>query len=80
MAVAPVVWLLRYVYRKDKYDTDVIFKVLLNEQEATLPIETDIAPYYHWRDFRRYYLKKLDDYDKVRLQRHTLTKGQRNSQ
>ena len=67
-------------YRKDKFDTDVIFKVLLNEQEATLPIETDIAPYYHWRDFRRYYLKKLDDYDKVRLQRHALTKGQRNSQ
>ena len=56
-------------YRKDKYDTDVIFKVLLNEQEATLPIETDIAPYYHWRDFRRYYLKKLDDYDKVRHNR-----------
>ena len=53
-------------YRKDSFDNDVVFKVLLNEQEATLPIETDIAPYYHWRDFRRYFLKKLDDYDKVR--------------
>ena len=61
-------------YRKDSFDNDVVFKVLLNEQEATLPIETDIAPYYHWRDFRRYYLKKLSDYEKVRLQRHTLTK------
>ena len=49
-------------YRRDSYDTDIIFKVLLNEQEATLPIETDMAPYYHWRDFRKYYLKKLDDY------------------
>jgi len=67
-------------YRKDSFDNDVVFKVLLNEQEATLPIETDIAPYYHWRDFRRYYLKKLSDYEKVRLQRHTLTKSQRNSQ
>lgn len=67
-------------YRKDKSDNDVIFKVLLNEQEVTLPIESDIAPYYHWRDFRRYYLRKLDDYEKERLQRHTLTKDQRNSQ
>ena len=52
-------------YRKNHYDRDVIFKVLLNEQEATLPIETDIAPYYHWRDFRKHYLKMLDDYDKL---------------
>ena len=51
-------------YRKNRYDSDIIFKVLLNEQEATLPIETNIAPYYHWRDFRKYYLKKLDDYQK----------------
>ena len=53
-------------YRKDTFDKDVIFKVLLNEQEAKLPIETDIAPYYHWHDFRKYYLKKLDDYEKVK--------------
>ena len=52
-------------YRKNTFDKDVIFKVLLNEQEATLPIKTDIAPYYHWRDFRKHYLKMLDDYDKV---------------
>ena len=50
-------------YREDLADKDIIFKVLLNEQEATLPIPTDIAPYYHWRDFREYYLKKLDDYE-----------------
>ena len=53
-------------YRKNQFDSDIIFKVLLNEQEATLPIETDIAPYYHWRDFRRHYLKMVDDYDKTR--------------
>ena len=50
-------------YREDLADKDIIFKVLLNEQEATLPIPTDIAPYYHWCDFREYYLKKLDDYE-----------------
>ena len=50
-------------YRAGQLDRDVVFKVLLNEEEATLPIPTDIAPYYHWRDFREYYLKKLDEYE-----------------
>ena len=49
-------------YRKNKNDRDVIFKVLLNENEATLPLPTDMAPYYHWNDFRDFYLKKLDAY------------------
>jgi hypothetical protein len=38
--------------------------VLLNEQEARLPIRTDCAPYYHWRDFRRHYLKMIDNFEK----------------
>ena len=53
-------------YRRNPQDKDVLFKVLLNEQEARLPIRTDCAPYYHWRDFRRYYLRKLDQYEKRR--------------
>ena len=51
-------------YRSHPDDPDVLLKVLLNEQEAKLPIHTDCAPYYHWRDFRKYYLKKLERYDK----------------
>ena len=53
-------------YRENLADKDIVFKVLLNEQEAMLPIPTDIAPYYHWRDFREYYLKKIDDYEALR--------------
>lgn len=53
-------------YRRGPRDKDVLFKVLLNEEEARLPIHTDCAPYYHWRDFRRYYLKKLNNYEKRR--------------
>ena len=49
-------------YRKNKKDRDIIFKVLLNENEATLPLPTDMVPYYHWKDFREKYLKKLDAY------------------
>ena len=49
-------------YRKHFGDSDILFKVLLNEDEATLPLKTDCAPYYHWSDFRAHYLKMLDDY------------------
>ena len=49
-------------YRKNPQDQDVLFKVLLNEEEATLPIATDCAPYYHWNDFRTHYLTMLDNY------------------
>jgi hypothetical protein len=53
-------------YRTDINDKDVLFKVLLNEQEASLPIKTDCAPYYHWNDFRKFYSEKLDKYDEKR--------------
>jgi len=58
-------------YRENPEDQDVLFKVLLNEKEATLPIATDCAPYYHWRDFREHYLKKIDDYERLRAEETT---------
>lgn len=50
-------------YRRYVGDKDILFKVLRNENEATLPIKTDRAPYYHWKDFKTYFLKKLNNYD-----------------
>lgn len=49
-------------YRNNPKDKDVLIKVLLNEAEATLPIPTDCAPYYHWTDFRQFCLDKLAAY------------------
>jgi len=54
-------------YRSEKGDPDVLVKVLLNGEEARLPIETDCAPYYHWEDVKRYYLRKLYRYENIRL-------------
>ena len=52
-------------YHKNDQDKDVIFKVLLNEDEAKLP---DLKPvqgcYYKWSDFREFFLKKINDYEK----------------
>lgn len=51
-------------YRDGPKDKNVLIKILLNENEARLPLPDDLAPYYRWSDFRDYYLKKLDAYDK----------------
>jgi hypothetical protein len=46
-------------YRKNATDQHPLIKVLLNEKEATLPLPSDLAPYYRWSDFRDFYLRKV---------------------
>ena len=41
-------------YRKDGSD-DVLVKFLLNENETSIPVKTDCAPYYHWSDVKRFW-------------------------
>ena len=53
-------WVL---YRRDREDADVLIKVLLNEQEALLPLPSETAPYYKLTDFKDYYLRILDSYE-----------------
>ena len=48
-------------YRPKKGKTgDVLVKVLFNERESHLPLETATWPYYKWTDVRAYYLAKLN--------------------
>ncbi len=49
-------------YRRNASDKDIIVKVLLNENEASLPVKTNCAPYYKWTEVRNFYLSKLDSY------------------
>ncbi len=51
-------------YRSSPDDTDVLIKVLLNENEVHLPLKSFERLYYRWNDFRKYYLNKLDAYEK----------------
>ena len=38
----------------------LVFKLLLNEDEAALPdLKPVTGPYYKWSDFRDFFLKKL---------------------
>lgn len=53
---------IQWIFYKKPGSDDTLVKVLLNEEEATLPVKSDIKPYYHWKDVREYYWAKLDKY------------------
>lgn len=58
--IAPMASNIQMVFfRNKKNHEDIIVKFMLNEIEKSLPIETDIAPFYHWNDVRNYYNKIL---------------------
>ena len=52
-------------YRKNASDRNPLLKVLVNEKEATLPLPSDLAPYYRWSDFRDFYLRKVAEGESV---------------
>lgn len=44
---------------KSQTAEDILVKVLLNEEEVTLPLTSVNGPYYKWTDFKNYYINKL---------------------
>ncbi len=44
-------------YRKEGSD-DILVKFFLNENETTIPVKSDVSPYYHWSDVKRYWEAK----------------------
>ncbi|MGI6223613.1 MAG: histidine-type phosphatase [Prevotella sp.] len=53
-------------YRSSKAGEPILFKLLLNEDEATLPdLQPVSGPYYKWSDFREFFLKKLQEAPKL---------------
>ena len=46
-------------YRSEKNPGEILLKCLLNGEEATLPVPTQMAPYYKWSDFRQFYLNRM---------------------
>ena len=47
-------------YRGKKGTDDILVKLLLNGEEARLPIATDSYPYYKWSDLRQFYQARID--------------------
>ena len=57
--VFPMAANIQFVYFRKPGSDDILMLPLLNECEATLPVPTDVAPYYHWSDVRDYFIDKL---------------------
>lgn len=55
----PMACNIQFVFFRKKASNDILVKVLLNENEMKLPVESDIVPFYHWKDVESYYRNKL---------------------
>ena len=52
-------------FRKEGSD-DILVKFMLQEEEKHIPVETDIWPFYHWKDVKEYYYPRIDSFLKTR--------------
>ena len=65
--IFPMACNVQLIFYKNKRHTtseqmkkgDILVKILLNEDEAQLPIKTDKAPYYRWSDVRAYMKQRI---------------------
>ena len=57
--IFPMAANIQFVYFRKAGSDDVLMLPLLNENVATLPVQTDVAPFYHWTDVRDYFIDKL---------------------
>ncbi len=51
--ISPMAANLQIIFFRNKKG-EVIAKLMLNEREVSLPVKTDIAPFYRWDDLRAY--------------------------
>ena len=50
---------LQLIFYKNNKDGDILVKLLHCEKETAIPVTTNAAPYYHWKDVRAYYEKRI---------------------
>lgn len=63
--IAPMAGNIQIVFfRNKKNNDDIIVKFMLNERETSIPIDTDIAPFYHWNDVKAFYTAVLSGREK----------------
>ena len=53
---------LQLIFFNNETTKDILVKVLQDEKEAAIPVRTDAAPFYHWKDVRAYYQTKISGY------------------
>ena len=58
--VIPMAANIQLVFFRKAGSDDILVKFLLNENETSVPISTDIYPYYHWSDVESYYRNMIE--------------------
>jgi hypothetical protein len=58
--VSPMAANLQFVFFKNERSDDILVKILHNEVEARIPVPTDVSPYYHWKEVKKFYHDKMD--------------------
>lgn len=58
--IIPMCGNVQLVFYQKKGVKEVLVKMLLNEREVKLPLSSESAPYYAWKDVRSYWKKVVD--------------------
>ena len=59
--VSPMGANIQLIFYRKKGNDDILVKFLHNERETSIPVSTDIAPYYHWKDVKAFFEKQLEN-------------------
>jgi hypothetical protein len=57
--ISPMAANLQFVFFKKEHSDDVLVKFLHNEVETRVPVPTDVSPYYHWKDVKKFYNDRM---------------------
>jgi hypothetical protein len=57
--ITPMGGNIQMIFYRKSGSNDVLVKFLLNEHETSIPVKTDVAPYYHWKDVETFYRTEL---------------------
>jgi hypothetical protein len=50
---------VQMVFYRNAKTGDILVKFLQCEKETSIPVATDVAPYYHWKDVRAFFARKI---------------------
>lgn len=55
---------MQFVFYRSKKSSDVLVRILHNENDMTLPIESATAPFYKWEDVKKYLNDRIASFQK----------------
>jgi hypothetical protein len=51
---------VQMIFYRNARTGDVLVKFRQCEKETSIPLATDVAPYYHWKDVRAFFTQKIN--------------------